>query len=49
MRIALFTGAGASRAIGYRLTSEILPRVRVELASGDLFARMNEDKYPHGT
>ncbi len=40
MRTALFTGAGASRAIGYPLTSEFLPRVRSELADGSLFAAL---------
>lgn len=41
METVLFTGAGASRAIGYPLTREFLPRVRAEIASGDLFARVN--------
>jgi hypothetical protein len=41
MRTALFTGAGASRAIGYPLTSEFLPRIRDEIADGALFADTN--------
>ncbi|MEW6599363.1 MAG: hypothetical protein AB1499_00175 [Nitrospirota bacterium] len=43
MKTALFTGAGASRAIGYPLTSELLPRVRSELKSESLFSGMNSD------
>jgi len=41
MATALFTGAGASRAIGYALTSELLPRVRGGLRSGELFKDIN--------
>lgn len=44
MRTVLFTGAGASRPIGYALTSELLPRVRAELKSGVLFADANGRK-----
>lgn len=40
----MFTGAGASRAIGYPLTSELLPRVRAELESGILFEDTNGSK-----
>lgn len=36
-KLAIFTGAGASRAIGYPLTKELLPRVRAELIDGSLF------------
>ncbi|HET9865539.1 MAG TPA: SIR2 family protein, partial [Steroidobacteraceae bacterium] len=38
MRTVLFTGAGASKAIGYPLTSELLPLVRERLDT-DLFAQ----------
>ena len=38
---AIFTGAGASKAIGYPLTREFLPRVRSELECGVLFAETN--------
>jgi hypothetical protein len=41
MRIAIFTGAGASYAIGYPLTSHFLPRVRDELKTGVLFKNTN--------
>src|SRR5262245_37798842 len=41
MRTALFTGSGASKAIGYPVTRELLPMVRDELRSGELFARTN--------
>jgi len=41
MRVALFTGAGASRAIGYPLTAEFLPRIRDELKKRQLFAETN--------
>lgn len=41
---ALFTGAGASRAIGYSLTGELLPRVRDELKRNVLFADTNGEK-----
>jgi len=44
MATALFTGAGASRAIGYPLTGELLPRVRAEIKSGDLFKGVNGRK-----
>jgi NAD-dependent SIR2 family protein deacetylase len=37
MRTVLFTGAGASRAIGYPLTKELLPLVRTSLKNGTLF------------
>lgn len=37
MRTALFTGAGASRAIGYPLTADLLPMVREWLKNGALF------------
>lgn len=33
----LFLGAGASAAFGYPVTSQILPRIRAGLQSGDLF------------
>ena len=36
-RIAFFTGAGASKAYGYALTSEILPTILKWIASGKLF------------
>lgn len=39
-RIAIFTGAGASKAFGFPLTGEILPLVRKQLHSGELFADM---------
>jgi len=41
MRTVLFTGAGASRGIGYPMTSDLLPLVREELASGELFRNMS--------
>lgn len=41
-RIALFTGAGASKAIGYPLTKELLPRVRTEIQTGELFEDTND-------
>ena len=44
MRTAVFTGAGASRAIGYPLTHELLPRVRTELDSNELFEDINGPK-----
>jgi hypothetical protein len=44
MQTVLFTGAGASRAIGYPLTSELLPRVRKELKTGALFVYTNGRK-----
>ena len=37
----MFTGAGASRAIGYPVTAGLLPRVRQELAQGVLFEDTN--------
>ncbi len=37
MRTAVFTGAGASRAFGFPLTREIMPRLRRRLLKGDLF------------
>lgn len=40
MRTTLFTGAGASKAIGYPLTSEILPSIRKDLAQSTLFRRL---------
>lgn len=40
-KVAVFTGAGASRAIGYPLTRELLPRVLAELKSGQLFKNTN--------
>ena len=42
MRTALFTGAGASAAIGYPLTREILPAVRKGLVDGSLFEGMQD-------
>ncbi|UVT21182.1 MAG: hypothetical protein H8K03_04480 [Nitrospira sp.] len=44
MRTVLFTGAGASRAIGYPLTRELLPRIRAELKNGELFSGINGEK-----
>ena len=41
MRTALFTGAGASAAIGYSLTRELLPRVRDALEKDELFRHTN--------
>lgn len=43
-RMAVFTGAGASRAIGYPLTRDLLPRVRSELKSDVLFKDTNGRK-----
>lgn len=40
MRTTIFTGAGASRAIGYPLTNELLPRVRSGLETGELFHKL---------
>lgn len=40
-RTALFTGAGASYAIGYPLTRDLLPRVRSGLKDGSLFQGVN--------
>lgn len=37
----LFTGAGASRAIGYPLTNEFLPRILAEIDNGALFSNHN--------
>lgn len=37
MRTALFTGAGASCALGYPLTSQLLPMVRAQLLNQSLF------------
>jgi hypothetical protein len=36
-RVAIFLGAGASKSFGLPLTSEILPLIRQECQSGDLF------------
>ena len=44
MRTALFTGAGASKAIGYPLTKELLPRVRLGLGDRTLFEGSNGAK-----
>jgi NAD-dependent SIR2 family protein deacetylase len=41
MNTVLFTGAGASKAIGYPLTNELLPLVRARLAT-DLFGQTTE-------
>ncbi len=38
----LFTGAGASKAIGYPVTSDLLPLIRTGLKSGDLFDGFND-------
>ena len=37
MRTVLFTGAGASSAIGYPLTIQMMPMVRAQLKAGTLF------------
>jgi hypothetical protein len=44
IRTTLFTGAGASRAIGYPLTRDLLPQVRDEIARGLLFEGINGDE-----
>lgn len=41
MDTVLFTGAGASRAIGYPLTSELLPEILRQLEHGTLFKDTN--------
>jgi len=41
IRTTLFTGAGASRAIGYPLTRDLLPQVRDEIEKGILFEGIN--------
>jgi hypothetical protein len=43
MKTALFTGAGASSAIGHPLTSEFLPRVRAGIKDGSLFGELKKD------
>jgi NAD-dependent SIR2 family protein deacetylase len=45
-KVAVFTGAGASKALGYPLTAELLPRVRAELDNGKLFDDIEDE--PHG-
>jgi hypothetical protein len=45
-KVAVFTGAGASKALGYPLTAELLPRVRAELDTGKLFDDIEDA--PHG-
>lgn len=40
MGTTLFTGAGASRAFGYPLTSELLPQVRASLDDESLFTKL---------
>src|SRR5687768_1333051 len=40
-RTVLFFGAGASRALGYPLTSQILPRIVSGLNDGSLFVKNN--------
>lgn len=42
MKTTLFTGAGASKAIGYPLTSELLPMIRDRIKSEDLFEEIND-------
>jgi hypothetical protein len=42
-KVALFLGAGASRAFGYPLTSEILPLIRRRISSPDLFGPTSYD------
>ena len=46
MKTALFTGAGASKALGYPLTSEILPQVRKGLVEERLFKGINGANHP---
>jgi len=41
VKITLFTGAGASRAIAYPLTRDLLPKVREYLVDGTLFEDMS--------
>ena len=38
----VFLGAGASKAMGYPLTSELLPRIVAKLQSGSLFGRLTD-------
>ncbi len=42
-RTALFTGAGASQPFGFPLTREILPKIRDEINSGELFAELDDE------
>jgi hypothetical protein len=42
MRTALFTGAGASKAIGYPLTKELLPNLRKALRTRRLFSNASD-------
>jgi NAD-dependent SIR2 family protein deacetylase len=44
MRTTLFTGAGASCAIGYPLTSQLMPLILQGLKDKDLFKRFNPRK-----
>jgi hypothetical protein len=44
MSVALFLGAGASKAFGYPLTSEILPLIRRGLAASTLFGSTPSDE-----
>lgn len=44
MKTVLFTGAGASKAIGYPLTGALLPLIRKGLNKGDLFDGFNSEK-----
>jgi hypothetical protein len=37
--IAIFLGAGASAALGYRVTSQLLPEILARLSAGQLFAQ----------
>lgn len=48
MRTTLFTGAGASKAIGYPLTSEILPSIRKDLAQSTLFQCLGAPEQQEG-
>ncbi|MFT3767287.1 MAG: hypothetical protein QM820_17450 [Minicystis sp.] len=41
--VAIFTGAGASAAFGYPLTSQLLPRILERLAAGTLFRKYQPD------
>ncbi|MBI5646913.1 MAG: hypothetical protein HY962_08260 [Ignavibacteriae bacterium] len=42
MKTAIFTGAGASKAVGYPLTSEILPAIREDILKRTLFQDINK-------
>src|SRR3954452_14384577 len=44
MKTTLFTGAGASRAIGYPLTSQLMPSIKAQLIDRSLFDGFSTSK-----